>query len=81
MNRGEIAVSKTMREYGYEVNDVTKNPQYFDKDIDFIVRNPDTGKVTTIEVKSDSRMHDTGNLFIEFSNPRSKEGKGWYCFC
>lgn len=33
-----------------------------------------------IEVKTDLRLYETGNLYIELENTHSKEGKGWFNF-
>ena len=57
---------------GYIVNDVSGDPQYFDKDIDFFIANPSTGVTRSFEVKWCQRISDTGNLFLEIENPRSK---------
>lgn len=78
---GEELFSKTMQEYNYVVVDVSKNPDYWYKDIDFIVTSPITNKVKTFEVKWDSRINSTGNLYLELTNVNSKGGKGWYEFC
>ena len=43
--------------------DLTKSPEYFDKDIDFQVKYD--GLWHSIEVKWDSRIAETGNMFIE----------------
>jgi hypothetical protein len=58
---------------GYTVKDVSDNSNYFNKDIDLIVTNT-CGTSKRIEVKADSRIADTGNLFIEYLNPRSQNG-------
>lgn len=66
---------------GYEVVDVSGNPDYFYKDIDFIVTSSTSGLTKTFEVKWDSRINRTGNLYLELTNIYSKEGKGWFEFC
>lgn len=78
---GEGELKEFFRANGFEVVDTSNNPRYFSKDIDLIVTNPATNGTAAIEVKWDSRIADTGNLYIEFANPRSKGGKGWYRFC
>ena len=40
--QGEQVFSYKMREAGYIVNDVSGDPEYFDKDIDFFCINPAT---------------------------------------
>ena len=78
---GERAVYKFLMQQGYKIEDVTLQPQYWEKDIDYIVTNPQSGAQAAIEVKCDSRMARTGNFFIETKNPRSQGGKGWLYFC
>lgn len=77
---GETEAKELFAKCGYVVKDVSSNSNYFDKDIDLIVTNT-TGITKTIEVKADNRIADTGNLFIEYLNPRSKGGLGWFRFC
>ena len=81
VNAGENEVKKFLRSRGIQVEDVSDNPHYWAKDIDLIATNPITGKTAAIEIKLDARIDDTGNFFIEFENPRSKNSKGWFHFC
>ena len=78
---GEYDLKWSLREHGYKVLDVSGIPAYWDKDIDLIATNIFTDVTTTIEVKWDSRISATGNMFIELENPRSKGGRGWFSFC
>lgn len=80
VNAGEYEVKKFLRGRGIQVEDVSDKPQYWAKDIDLIATNPLTGASAAIEVKLDARINDTGNFFIEFENPRSKNSKGWFHF-
>lgn len=64
----------------YTVTDVTDNPYYWTQDIDLIATNNLTGYTANIEVKYDSKINQTGNLYIEYYNPRSKDNKGWINF-
>ena len=70
-----------MESRGYDVEDVSGNPEYWYKDIDFIITSPTTGEVKTFEVKWDGRINDTGNLYLERTSTHSKGGKGWFEFC
>lgn len=79
--KGEALFGRIMEDQGYTVEDVSKNPDYWDKDIDFIVTSPTTGLTKTFEVKWDSRINQTGNLYLEVSNIHSKGGRGWFEFC
>ena len=81
VNAGEYEVKKFLRGRGIQVEDVSDNPHYWAKDIDLIATNPLTGASAAIEVKLDARINDTGNFFVEFENPRSKNSKGWFHFC
>lgn len=81
INAGEYEVKKYLRGRGFQVEDVSDNPVYWAKDIDLIATNPSTGRSAAIEIKLDCRISDTGNFFIEFENPRSKNSKGWLNFC
>ena len=80
IHAGEYEVKKYLRGRGIQVEDVSDNPRYWAKDIDLIATNPITGKSAAIEIKLDARIDDTGNFFIEFENPRSKNSKGWLHF-
>lgn len=79
--QGEMLFSQQMTERGYKVQDVSNNPDYWHKDIDFIITSPTTNKVKTFEVKWDSRINKTGNLYLELTNVHSKGGLGWFKFC
>jgi hypothetical protein len=63
-----------MENGGYTVEDVSGNSEYWDKDIDFIITSPYTGAIKTFEVKFDSRINKTGNLFLETASAYSKGG-------
>ena len=65
---------------GHEIEDVSLNTEYQKKDIDFIVRKGN--KFCTLEVKSDTKMHQTGNFFFELSFERKTgERPGWFQYC
>ena len=78
---GEQIFSKRMRDMGYTVQDVSNNPDYWYRDIDFLIESPFTGAVKSFEVKYDSRINKTGNLYLELESINSKGGKGWFEFC
>lgn len=79
--QGESLFSRIMAERGYSVNNVSKTPEYWEQDIDFIITSPTTGLVKSFEVKWDTRINSTGNLYLELENVNSKGGKGWFEFC
>lgn len=78
---GERIFAAQMTQLGYEVTDRTNEPEYWEKDIDFTIYSPTTGITKTFEVKWDTRVHSTGNLYLEISNIHSKGGRGWFEFC
>ena len=79
--QGEYVFSYRMKEAGYTLQNVSNNSSYWDKDIDFLATSPTTGATRSFEVKWDSRINQTGNLYLELSNIHSKGGKGWFTFC
>lgn len=79
--QGEQLFRQKMLNGNYTVEDVSNNPDYWDKDIDFIVTSSTTGLTKTFEVKWDSRINKTGNLYLELVNIHSKGTKGWFNFC
>lgn len=70
--QGELVFARRMREVGFGVEDVSGNPEYYDKDIDFIITSP-SGATRTFEVKWDSRINQTNNLYLELTNVHSKD--------
>lgn len=72
---GEAAASSFLSAMGYSVEDVSDNPDYFKSDIDLIAAKGD--EVMTIEVKSDYRISQTGNLCVEIWNDITRNSKGW----
>ena len=79
--QGEKLFQQIMQNKGYLVEDVSNNPLYWNKDIDFVITSPTTGVTKTFEVKFDSRLNKTGNLYLELVNINSQNGDGWYKFC
>lgn len=51
--QGEELFKQIMQNRNYKVVDVTDNPDYWVKDIDFIVTSPTTGLTKSFEVKYD----------------------------
>lgn len=78
---GEYLFQQKMIANGYTIKDVSGNSEYWTKDIDFFATSPFTGVTKSFEVKFDSRIHQTGNLYLELSNIHSKGGRGWFNFC
>ena len=80
---GEWLFSYRMKQIGHTVEDVTQNPNYFIKDIDFFLTCASTGNRRSFEVKFDNRIYDTHNLYLELTNKNSKQwnGEGWWKHC
>ena len=77
---GEEKVKQALTRLGHTVTNTSIELQM--KDIDFICCNR-KNQQTTLEVKSDFRVNDTGNVYIEISNMNNKRNgyKGWYYYC
>lgn len=79
--QGEQLFQQIMKDKGYAVEDTTNNPYYWNLDIDFTITSPTTHQTKTFEVKWDSLINKTGNLYLEIANIHSKGGRGWFEFC
>lgn len=73
----EKEVKKHLETRGHIITDVSHDKSYQSVDIDFVMRSPQ-GQTATLEVKHDSKLKKTGNIFIEWAFDR-KTGlyKGW----
>ena len=79
--QGERLFKQIMLSRNYQVEDVSNNPDFWSKDIDFVITSPASGLTKSFEVKWDSRINSTGNLYLELTNIYSKGGRGWFEFC
>jgi hypothetical protein len=61
-----------MMDRGYTVEDVSSNSLYWEKDIDFLITSSTSGLTKSFEIKWDSRINKTKNLYLELSNIHSK---------
>lgn len=79
--RGEKLVYDALTARGSIVTDLRDDEEARFNDIDFLLEKD--GQTTTLEVKTDFRSEETGNLFIEYENSNNKRHKykGWYCYC
>lgn len=69
---GEYLNMYAFTQLGKEYTDVSGNPEYQKKDIDFLLNESNTA----IEIKSDYRAADTGNLPFEFiTHLNAKDGR------
>lgn len=79
--QGEQLFQQIMSRRKYIINNVSNNPCYWNKDIDFILKSPTTGAVKSFEVKWDKCIATTGNLYLETNNVNSRGSLGWWQFC
>lgn len=77
---GEQLFKSLMEQRGHKVEDLTAQKAYQIQDIDFKITSP-LGKIATFEVKYDSKINSTGNLFVEYFSAHNYGGLGWYEFC
>lgn len=78
---GEAMVKKWLIENGFNVEDVSNQPEYWEQDIDLIV----DGKA--VEIKTDKKINKTKNMFLETdifykadytSKKGNKHEPGWF---
>ena len=78
---GEELLKAFLEKKNFKVIDVRTNPEYQQKDIDFIISG-DNVHFYTMEVKSDGKMCKTGNIFVEECMKRQiGDRKGWLYYC
>lgn len=76
---GEAAAKTYLSGQGWEVKDLTACSSFYPKDIDFLISR---GRERYyIEVKWDTRIHQTGNMFIETTTNLDTNKEGWFEFC
>lgn len=79
---GEALVGAYLQRNGRKVIDVTKDKNYFAKDIDFLCSDEDGVNFTSLDVKYDTCFTYTGNLFIEYELAYETGCKpGWIKYC
>lgn len=78
---GEAIVAAWLQKRGNQVKDVSDDREYQRRDIDLVVTNKD-GATLTIEVKTDYKLHKSGNLFFESTYHKDwGDTPGWYDYC
>lgn len=80
---GEQLFQQRMQQLGHTVQNVSDNSDYWSKDIDFLVTSSTSGVTKSFEVKWDSKIYKTENLYLELTNVHSKQwnGEGWFKHC
>lgn len=73
--KGEAVAASFLSSIGYQVENVSNNPDYFKADIDLIATKGE--EVMKVEVKSDYRISETGNVCVEIWNDKNRNSKGW----
>ena len=77
---GEQAIMNYFRRFGYLVEDKNNDSVYQGKDIDMIVSK--NNQSFSVEVKTDTRARDTGNIIVErMMNRIQGSRRGWFYFC
>lgn len=78
-NKGEGLILNWLKKQKsiIDIKDVTNNSKYFNKDIDFIFTLKN-GKVVTCDVKYDSSIVKTGNIFLETIKNNRTMVDGWF---
>lgn len=76
---GEKQAKAALKAKGYKIQDVSNDSSYWFKDIDLICYKNDLE--IRVEVKWDSRIGTTGNLFIEDYSNIETDRKGWFHYC
>lgn len=78
---GEAIVAAWLQKRGNKVKDVSDDREYQRRDIDLVITNKD-GDTLTIEVKTDYKLHKSGNLFFESTYHKDwGDTPGWYDYC
>lgn len=78
---GEAVLKAYIQKQGFDVVDRSDDVEYQKRDIDFEF-SMNGGRVYSVEVKTDNRMYDTGNIVIEDSMQRKwGNQKGWLHYC
>lgn len=70
---GETKAANLFKYLKYEFKDVSNNKSWYDKDVDFFIKNKD--KKLKIEVKTDSK--DYGNILCETIKNTNSRKEGW----
>lgn len=79
LNLGEQKAIEYLTNNEWNVTDVTSCEEYYGQDIDLFIYKH--GQKHSIEVKWDSRIAETGNMFIETITDIDKNKDGWFNFC
>ena len=78
-NEGEYLVQQYLLDKGYQVIDVSRDQDYWTQDIDFIAIKGE--KTIRIEVKYDSWINKTNNMFVELISNVNNNTSGWIDYC
>lgn len=80
--QGELLAQKMFQAWGYSVEDVSGNPEYYYKG-DILLTSPTTGQSRIVEVKWDGVIATSGNLYLETwsRNSRRQNCNGWWKWC
>lgn len=77
---GETAIMSYFRRFGYAVDDKTDDAFYRERDVDMVISK--ANKSFRVEVKTDTRAKETGNIIVEGMMHRVQGARrGWFYFC
>lgn len=76
--KAELKVQALLLSRGIKFDDVSGNPEYWKLDIDLIVHS-EKGDIS-IEIKNDSWLSKTGNLFLETITDIENKKEGWFAY-
>lgn len=77
--KGEERVKTYLERTGWNVEDVSLVEEFQGKDTDFLVSL--NSRKTTIEVKTDANINNTGNVCLEEIQSLEKNTPGWIAYC
>ena len=76
--QGEALFKQIMQDKGYQVQDVSDNPDYWSKDIDFVITSPFTGETKTFECIYEIRTHVQSDMTAVLLKKVSKRASQYW---
>ncbi|WP_069999434.1 hypothetical protein [Cellulosilyticum sp. I15G10I2] len=78
--RAENLFMKVMTDRGHKIKDVRLDKEYQKKDIDFILKNAQSGSISSYECKGEGEMYKYGNFCVEKYQDADTGRKGWFYY-
>lgn len=78
---GEVAAERLLPQLypNYKLIDVRQQANWQEKDVDYLLAL--AADVISLEVKTDRRMGETGNIYVELVSNVGTGRKGWFYYC